>query len=142
LLQAGRRGAEALAVLASVEKRAKYNALTAEEKEELLQEHEEHKATKETATRTSTRSRVSDITHTVQRVEQEVSQTKSCELIFNLLSSCSFCNLSHVRPSRPCFSSQEEQQTSACKEYRSPLRGWKGFCWMSSKLIHKTSWAG
>ena len=74
MVQAGRRGAEALAVLASDEKRAKYSALTVEEKAELIDEFEDHKATKETALRTSAKSRVSDITHTVQRVEQEVSE--------------------------------------------------------------------
>jgi hypothetical protein len=61
--------------LVSVENRVKYNALTVEEKEELMQEFDEHKATKGKALCTSTKSRVSDITHAVQRVEQEVSSS-------------------------------------------------------------------
>jgi hypothetical protein len=40
-----------------------------------MQEFDEHKVTKGKALRTSTKSRVSDITHAVQRVEQEVSSS-------------------------------------------------------------------
>lgn len=53
--------------------RQEYDELTGGEKAQLIQEFDEHKATKTCGFRTSMKSRVNDVTHTLKAVENEVS---------------------------------------------------------------------
>jgi hypothetical protein len=50
-----------------------YNALTAEERDELIREFEEQKATRAKALHQSSKARVSDVAYTVKAIENEVS---------------------------------------------------------------------
>jgi hypothetical protein len=69
----GRRGREALAALVGKEDVKEYNSLSEEARAKMVQEFEEHKATEQKAARTSNKSRVNDITHTVRMIEHDVS---------------------------------------------------------------------
>ena len=57
---------------ASRESSGEYEALTKDEKELILAEFEEYKASKETGYRVSTKSRLNDCTHTVRAITNEV----------------------------------------------------------------------
>jgi|HubBroStandDraft_3_1064219.scaffolds.fasta_scaffold75692_2 polyhydroxyalkanoate synthesis regulator phasin len=52
--------------------RNEYDQLTRQQQAELVHEFEEHKSTKATALRISSKARVTDVNHTLRAVEQEV----------------------------------------------------------------------
>jgi biotin-(acetyl-CoA carboxylase) ligase len=54
------------------EHRVEYHALSNDEKDSILKEYEEHKATKTNGVRISTKSKVNDVTQTLKVIENEV----------------------------------------------------------------------
>jgi hypothetical protein len=63
-----------------------YNALTEEERVEIVQEFEEYKAKEAKTLRQSDKARVSDVANTVKAVESEVShRSKHCEIIVKIV---------------------------------------------------------
>jgi hypothetical protein len=66
------KGRDALEKLVGLDEKEAYKTLNDEEKEELTRQFEEHKATKAMAYRSSAKSRVNDVTHTVKSIEYEV----------------------------------------------------------------------
>lgn len=69
----GTTGKAVLQDLVGDENHAEYRNLTDDEKAQLLQEYHEHKETKTTGIRISTKSKVNDVTQTLKAVENEVS---------------------------------------------------------------------
>ncbi|KAG0706449.1 hypothetical protein DFH29DRAFT_798317 [Suillus ampliporus] len=59
------------------ENRAEYYELDDDAKASLLKEYEEHKATKTTGTRISTKSKVNDVTQTLKAIENELNSSRS-----------------------------------------------------------------
>lgn len=55
--------------------RLEYDELTLEQKKQLIREFDEHKASKISGRRVSTKSRVNDVTHTLKAIENEVRAT-------------------------------------------------------------------
>lgn len=72
LLCPGATGKDVLQELVK-DHRVEYQALTEDEKAELLLEYGEYKETRATGIRISTKSKVSDVTQTLKAVENEVS---------------------------------------------------------------------
>ena len=72
-MTAGLRGRAAIERLTDAEEQQGYKSLNAEEKEELKRQFEEHKAVQAKAYRTSHKSRVNDVTHTMKAIVEEVS---------------------------------------------------------------------
>jgi len=88
---AGLQGKDVLEKLVGVECQDKYKMLNNEEREELKCQLEEHKAAKATAHWTSNKSWISNVTHTVRTIEQEVSSCKTWK--FYLTGKDQFINL-------------------------------------------------
>ncbi|KAG1791817.1 uncharacterized protein HD556DRAFT_1432770 [Suillus plorans] len=72
----GATGKTVLQDLVRDENRTEYRSLTDDEKAQLLQEYQEHRETKATGIRISTKSKVNDVTQTLKAVENELSNLK------------------------------------------------------------------
>ncbi|KAG1795025.1 uncharacterized protein HD556DRAFT_1473186 [Suillus plorans] len=73
----GTAGKAVLQDLVGDENRAEYRNLTDDKKAQLLQEYHEHKETKTTGIRISTKSKVNDVTQTLKAVENELKNLRT-----------------------------------------------------------------